>query len=168
MLTATMSPTLRFSRTYAGRYHANGAGHSYLILRDGRRWALRVYSLRNLGGPLHADFHDTMRDAIRVADTFEALGDDYTPSEHGARNRFTEAVCRAYDSSAENCRPRSKRARYNAYRAELAEHSPVRLREIIEEIGDPNDVRGDDELFVKALYVCLRAALPSRLPFRTR
>ncbi|WBP89496.1 hypothetical protein [Kitasatospora cathayae] len=62
----------------------------------------------------------------------------------------------------------NKRETYRKYRAELGEHSLVRLQEIVEEISDPNDPRGDDELYVKALHVSLRAVLPSRLPFRTR
>lgn len=153
---------LQFTRTYAGRYHASGAKHSYLALRDGKRWTLRIYSLHNLGGPLHQDQHDTMRAALAVARAFEQLGEDYQPWEHGGRNRFTEAVLRAYDAP-EEARPKSKRARYNAFRAELGEHSLVRLREIDEEIGQNDDPRGNDELFVKALYVCINRLLPRRI-----
>lgn len=156
---------LHFTRTYAGRYHANGVRHSYLVLRNGKNWMLRVYSLRNIGGPLHTDLHDTMRAAVAVANAFESLGEDYQPWEQGGRNRFTEAVLRAYDLH-EEVRPMSKRARYNAYRAELGEHSIVRLREIVEEISAPDDLRGSDELFVKALNIALNRNLPRR--FRSR
>lgn len=56
----------------------------------------------------------------------------------------------------------NKRKVYNQYRAELGELSLVRLREIVEEISDPSDPRGDDELFVKALHVAINRSLPRR------
>lgn len=87
---------LRFTRTSAGRYHACGVEHSYIVQRDGQGWRLSIFRLTNLGGPIHIDYLDTKRDGVAVACQFEALTEAYQSSEHGGRDRFTESVMRAY------------------------------------------------------------------------
>jgi hypothetical protein len=87
---------LRFTRTSSGRYHACGAGHSYIVQRNGKGWRLAIFRLDNLCGPIQVDVIDTKRDGVAVAREFELLGEHYTPSNYGGRNRFTVAVQRAY------------------------------------------------------------------------
>ena len=84
---------LRFTKTTAGRYYAVGAEHSYLI----RQWTARSWRLTITGQALtevSADFHDTMKLAVAVANCFEAA----EPSTlFVQQSRITRAVIQAYE-----------------------------------------------------------------------
>lgn len=100
-MTATAT-TVRFSKTEAGRYYAKGAAHTYLVVRVGKGWELVIYTKKTVAGcevsdrEVHAYYCETKRLAALVAEEFETLGEDYRPSEHGHRERTTEARLRAH------------------------------------------------------------------------
>lgn len=57
----------------------------------------------------------------------------------------------------------TKRDTYRQHRAELGELSLDQLRELNDELtANPNDPRGDDELYVQALTVSINSSLPRR------
>lgn len=94
---------MRWSKTCSGRYYAKGERYAYVVRKLGAEWGLAMY--------LHADLsdaaawspwltygsrHDTKELAVAVADSHEALGEPYRPSEHGHRSRLTAAIRLAY------------------------------------------------------------------------
>lgn len=101
--------TLRFRR-FDDYYYANGESHRYYVQRVEKAWELRIRELEMVGtsdplkiaksGPAkHAEDHDLKSLCVAVAREFEALGDGFESSEHGHRDRLTEATIRAYDAS---------------------------------------------------------------------
>lgn len=97
-----MATAIRFTKTEAGRYYAKGAAHTYLVVRDGKGWYLVISTKRTVAGveisdrEVHATWRGTKAEAVAVAEEFEALGEGYRSSEHGHRERHTEAGLRAF------------------------------------------------------------------------
>ncbi|MEE1835770.1 hypothetical protein [Streptomyces sp. SP17KL33] len=93
-------------------YSAEGETYRYTAERDGKVWRLRIWKLETIGdidpirvaksGPAYEDDqHDTLTLCKAVAAEFEALGDGYKSSEHGHRERMTEATIRAYENDTQ-------------------------------------------------------------------
>jgi len=102
--------SLQFKKTEAGRYHARGAAHNYIVQRD-NPWRLSVYEHEphpespgldamklSKPEPKEQDTHDTAGLAKKTAQHYESLGEDYKQSEHHYMNRYTAAVEGAYDT----------------------------------------------------------------------
>lgn len=116
---------LKFRKSDQG-YTAEGDGLRYTVKRTGRTWVLRISRLVDVGtldpikvaanGPAeYEDVHDTKKLCVRVAGEYEALGNGYRSSDHGHRERATEAVLRAYTEkpgtdSEEEPMPKTNRA----------------------------------------------------------
>lgn len=92
-------------RTEAGRYYGIGLSHTYLVTRGRNGWVLTISHAIEVAGvvvtepgrhPVYEETHDTKWLAIAIANEYEALGDDYQASEHGHRERHTEAVLLGY------------------------------------------------------------------------
>ena len=83
---------LKFKRLESGRYYAKGVSHSYYVERDYVRpgWAVRIF--KDLKIVTINNYGDNKTENVMVANAFEDLGDDYRSSEHGFRERITEAV----------------------------------------------------------------------------
>lgn len=97
---------LRFRKAQAGRYTARSETKDYTVYLGMGTWYLVIRALTTTAGVIHAlgtpvlvtDQHGTKALCVAVAREFHALGDDYKPHEHGNRERYTEAVGRAYDA----------------------------------------------------------------------
>jgi hypothetical protein len=96
---------LKFKRSEAGQYRAEGASHIFTIGRsDGEWWLAIAEVLRvsgpKVGNPQRRTVHtfDLKSDAVTVAREFETLGNDYCDADHGGQSRYTQAVTRWYAS----------------------------------------------------------------------
>lgn len=104
--TTPTQPPLRFRKVETGDYRARSETADYHVWRGHRTWWLNISALTTTAGVVHCigtrslgrGFHDTKALCVAVAREFHALGDDYKPHEHGHRERYTEAVGRAYDA----------------------------------------------------------------------
>ena len=91
-----MAPKLKWTKTYAGRYTAEGLDHFYLAQRvphGGReRWQLQIESKSDIHAE-STDWHDSFELARETAEAFEVEPE----SEHFAQlGRFARAVIKAY------------------------------------------------------------------------
>jgi hypothetical protein len=103
---------MRFSRTKsatgATQYQAEGVTFRYTVERDGKDWLLTIRRLETVAGirvavqgrPVEETTADRMTTCKDIATEFEALGDGYRSADHGHRERFTEAVLRAYGDAS--------------------------------------------------------------------
>lgn len=103
---------MQLRKTRPGRYYAVAGSHTYLAVKQGRIWHLKIaHSKRITGGvsgvlavtvtdpdrpPAHQAVYETLTECRAIAQEFHALGDDYQPHKHGHRSRHTEAIRRAY------------------------------------------------------------------------
>lgn len=104
---------MRFIRSTAGgvtEYRADGESFRYVAKRVSKdRWALAMSKLETVagirvavqGGPFQESWHDTLTTCKTVAAEFEALTDGYRSAEHGHRERYTEAVLKAYGQAVD-------------------------------------------------------------------
>lgn len=94
--------TLKFTRTEPGRYYAKGAAHTYRVVRVGKGWELIISTKKTVAGveisdrEVYQTSDETKALCVVFAEEYEALGEDYRSSEHGHRERHTEAGLRAY------------------------------------------------------------------------
>jgi hypothetical protein len=96
---------LKFTRTEAGRYRADGVAHIYTVAKEDGEWSLTIMVAETVAGVRYGvprngkrDTYDTKADAVAVLREFEALGEDYRSADHGHRERYTEAVTRWHKS----------------------------------------------------------------------
>jgi hypothetical protein len=98
---------IRMRHTEAGRYYAVGDTHTYLVVRGRDGWVLTISHAIEVAGvtiadpkrvPVYEAPHDTKWLAVAIAHEYDALGDDYQASEHGHRERHTEAVLLGYST----------------------------------------------------------------------
>lgn len=104
---------MRFTRSMANgttEYRAEGESFRYVAKRVSKdRWALAISKLETVagirvavqGGPFHEAWHDTLTTCKTVAAEFETLTDGYRSAEHGHRERYTEAVLKAYGQAVD-------------------------------------------------------------------
>ncbi|MGI5408205.1 hypothetical protein ACQEV9_15560 [Streptomyces chartreusis] len=102
---------MKFSRTTSAtgttQYIAEGESFRYMAERAGKEWTLTLRRLETVAGirvaepgtPYWETTADTLSLCKSIATEFEALGDDYRSADYGHRDRVTEAVLRAYDTT---------------------------------------------------------------------
>jgi hypothetical protein len=105
--------TLQFHRAHdmahQAMYSAEGANHFYHVFRDGKDWVLLIFEveeflgMRLTGNRVAGIALDRKGDATAVAAAFEELGDDYRPSQHGGRARFSVAIQRGFGEHGVEC-----------------------------------------------------------------
>lgn len=94
----------RITSNGATQYQAECETYRYVAERYGKEWSLAIRKLETVAGirvtvagrPFYEATHDTLTTCKAVSAEFVMLGDGYRSSDHGYRERTTEATLRAY------------------------------------------------------------------------